>query len=121
MSFCFLTLLVWSKCISYLRYAREEAFTRTKFHKFPEFFAKVYQFTNFKNLQMFFSGHFTNRKLILNFRVNESRYIGLFVVSGPIEKLLIAFLNWLWQYLLFLLFSQYFFQQIKNVGLPHIA
>ena len=53
MSFCFLTLLVWSKCISYLRYAREEAFTRTKFHKFPEFFAKVYQFTNFKNLQMF--------------------------------------------------------------------
>ena len=60
-------------------------------------------------------------------KINESRYIGLFMVSGSIKKLFSIINIYFYQSIVFAndyLFSIFFlidFAQWKSLGLPHIA
>ena len=67
-SFCFSTFSSQQNGVNnFPIYAKEEVFLRGQFHKFPGFFAKVYQFANFKNSQMLLV---IISKFILNFQLN---------------------------------------------------
>ena len=57
------------------------------------------------------------------FKVYESGYVALLVVSGSIGKPLKVFFNWLWQYLLFSINSIFSigFSTDQKSGVTHMA